>query len=90
MKVRSDGFFPIKFYGMTKDPVTKELIMIVEFADKGNLRDTLLQDFSKILWKDKIRFLCDLTIDLKYLHDLNYCHKDLHSGNILRSKYTVM
>ncbi|CAB4443616.1 unnamed protein product [Rhizophagus irregularis] len=28
----------LKFYGMTKDPETKEFMMILEFAEKGNLR----------------------------------------------------
>ncbi|GBC21868.2 kinase-like domain-containing protein [Rhizophagus irregularis DAOM 181602=DAOM 197198] len=28
----------LKFYGMTKDPVTKEFMMIVEFSEMGNLR----------------------------------------------------
>ncbi|CAB4474479.1 unnamed protein product [Rhizophagus irregularis] len=28
----------LKFYGLTKDPETKEFMMIIEFADKGNLR----------------------------------------------------
>ncbi|CAI2175488.1 17212_t:CDS:2 [Funneliformis geosporum] len=27
--------------------------------------------------------LYDVIRNLKYLHDLNYCHKDFHSGNIL-------
>src|SRR6266540_1265181 len=90
MKIKSGGFVPIEFYGITKDPVTKEFIMIIEFADKGNLRDILSHNFSKILWYNKIGFLTDLAIFLKYLHDLNYCHKDLHSGNILRSKYTAI
>src|SRR6185369_2556767 len=27
----------------------------------------------------------DLTIDLKNLHKLDYCHKDLHGGNILQN-----
>ncbi len=88
MRIKSDGHVPMKFYGITKDPSTKEFIMIIEFADKGNLRDILSYNFSKILWKDKINFLLDLIIDLKYLHILNYCHKDFHSGNILQSKVT--
>src|SRR6266542_3123872 len=58
--------------------------MIVEFADKGNLRSILSTNFSSILWKDKIRYLYHLTIDLEKLHSLEYCHKDLHSGNILQ------
>ncbi|CAB4380626.1 unnamed protein product [Rhizophagus irregularis] len=51
----------LKFYGLTKCPETKEFMMILEFADEGNLRN------------------------LRDLHELGYCHKDFHSGNILQA-----
>ncbi|POG79175.1 kinase-like domain-containing protein, partial [Rhizophagus irregularis DAOM 181602=DAOM 197198] len=73
----------LKFYGMTKDPETKEFMMIIEFAKIGNLRCFLSSNFKNILWKDKINYLHGLSQDLKYLHKLGYFHKDFHSGNIL-------
>ncbi|GBB84909.1 hypothetical protein RclHR1_01150013 [Rhizophagus clarus] len=73
----------LRFYGMTKDPETKEFVMIVQFAEKGDLRSFLSNNFNKILWKDKLNILVKLIIDLEYLHKLGYFHKDLHSGNIL-------
>ena len=57
--------------------------MIVQFAKKGNLKSIISTRFNNILWKEKIRYLYYLTADLKSLHNLDYCHKDLHSGNIL-------
>src|SRR6266542_5506581 len=75
---------------MTKDPETKEFIMIVQFANKGNLRSILSTNFNNILWKDKIIYLYHLTADLKTLHSLEYCHKDLHSGNILQDAITYL
>ncbi|GBC46773.2 kinase-like domain-containing protein [Rhizophagus irregularis DAOM 181602=DAOM 197198] len=36
----------LSFYGMTKDPETEELIIISEYADKGNLRSVLLHNFN--------------------------------------------
>src|SRR6266542_4205450 len=69
---------------MTKDPETKEFIMIIQFAEKGNLRCFLSSNFNNILWKDKISYLYGLTFDLKYLHELGCFHKDFHSGNILQ------
>ncbi|UZO13290.1 uncharacterized protein OCT59_004793 [Rhizophagus irregularis] len=74
----------LKFYGITKDPETNELIMIIEFSEKGNLRNFLLNEFNNTLWKDKILFLLKLSYDLYNLHKLGYCHKDFHSGNILQ------
>jgi hypothetical protein len=39
---------------MTKDPETQEFMMIMQFADQGNLRHFLSRNFNNILWKDKI------------------------------------
>ena len=58
--------------------------MIVQFANGGNLRNILSTKFNDILWNIKIENLYFIIIDLKNLHRLKYCHKDLHSGNILQ------
>ena len=58
-------------------------MMILQFADKGNLRSVLSSNFNNILWKDKIDNLYIIIVDLKNLHELEYFHKDFHSGNIL-------
>ena len=39
---------------------------------------------------EKIDYLLDTSVDLKKLHDLEYCHKDLHSGNILRGDFIYL
>src|ERR1044071_1561158 len=59
-------------------------MMIIQFANKGNLRSILSNNFSIILWKDKIKLLQNSAGDLRNLHDLGYFHKDFHSGNILQ------
>jgi serine/threonine protein kinase len=59
-------------------------MMIMRFADKGNLRSILSNNFDNILWKDKIFLLWKSAADLSYLHGLGYFHKDFHSGNILQ------
>ncbi|POG65766.1 uncharacterized protein OCT59_017761 [Rhizophagus irregularis] len=74
----------LKFYGMTKDPETEEFMMILQFANEGNLRSVLSHNFNNILWKWKILYLEWLAAGLIYLHELGYFHKDLHSGNILQ------
>jgi serine/threonine protein kinase len=70
---------------MTKDPETEELIIISEYADKGNLRSVLLHNFNNILWRDKLLYLFWMARSLKNLHKLGYFHKDFHSGNILQN-----
>src|SRR5947207_6021203 len=69
---------------MTKDPKTKEFMMIIQLADQGNLRHILSINFNNTLWEDKIRLLNHSAQDLKSLHELGYFHKDFHSGNILQ------
>ncbi|UZO13410.1 uncharacterized protein OCT59_004909 [Rhizophagus irregularis] len=60
----------LNFYGITKDPETKEFIMIVQLANQGSLRQILSNNFNNLLWKDKLRILVDVTYDLKRLHKL--------------------
>ena len=57
--------------------------MIIQL-EQGNLRYFYSNNFKNNLWKNiKIRWLFSLSYDLRNLHELGYCHKDLHSGNIL-------
>ena len=77
------------FYGITKDPETKEFMMIIQLADKGNLKSILSSNFNNILWEDKNQLLLSSAQDLKNLHKLGYFHKDFHSGNILHSENIV-
>ncbi|RGB39109.1 kinase-like domain-containing protein [Rhizophagus diaphanus] len=74
----------LKFYGLTKYPETKEFMMIMEFADKGSLRSSLSNNFNNTMWGNKIRRLFHILYGLNSLHELGYCHKDFHSGNILQ------
>ncbi|CAB4433063.1 unnamed protein product [Rhizophagus irregularis] len=73
----------LKFYGISKDPETEEIIMVMQCADNGNLRNTLSINFNNILWKEKLGYLYASAMDLSNLHKLGYFHKDFHSGNIL-------
>jgi serine/threonine protein kinase len=58
-------------------------MMILQLADKGNLRNFLSNNFNKTLWEDKIKYLFWIIDNLIDLHELGYFHKDFHSGNIL-------
>ncbi|GBB88976.1 hypothetical protein RclHR1_01560012 [Rhizophagus clarus] len=79
----------LKFYGMTRDPKTKEFIMILQFANKGALRNILSNNFNNILWKDKVKCSRDLVFKLQNAHKLGYFHKNLHSGNLLQLFGTI-
>src|SRR5947207_2393611 len=60
-------------------------MMIIQFAEHGNLQYYLSNNFNKSLWNNKIRWLYYIALDLHNLHELGYCHKDFHSGNILKN-----
>jgi serine/threonine protein kinase len=59
-------------------------MMVLEYATHGSLRDYLRVNYSTLKWKDKLEILLNIVIDLDFIHERNYIHKDLHSGNILQ------
>src|SRR4051812_44710164 len=61
-------------------------MMIIEFANNGNLRSNLSNNFNNILRGNKIGILHDSLIVLQKLHNLGYIHRDIHSKNILQVK----
>ncbi|RIB29523.1 kinase-like domain-containing protein [Gigaspora rosea] len=72
----------IEFYGVTRD-ISGGLHMVLQFANNGNLREYLKSNFSKLEWIDKLRIACEISDGLKFLHENNIIHRDLHSKNIL-------
>ncbi|GES97465.1 kinase-like domain-containing protein [Rhizophagus clarus] len=68
------------FLGISKNDIS--YIMVLEYANEGNLRDYLRKKCS-LDWKDKIQMALDITCGLKCLHFKEIIHRDLHSKNIL-------
>ncbi|RIB28060.1 kinase-like domain-containing protein [Gigaspora rosea] len=77
----------VKFYGISRNPITKNFMIILQFANDGNLRDYLKQRHEKglykILWTELMQIAIGIAIGLAYLHKKNIVHRDLHSKNIL-------
>ncbi|KAF0495982.1 calmodulin-dependent protein kinase [Gigaspora margarita] len=78
----------IEFYGITKfeDPMGGDTIkyaLVLEYADSGTLSDYLRKNATKIEWELKFQFAIQLVDAVKWLHDSNIIHGDLHSNNIL-------
>ena len=59
-------YYIIKCYGITQDPETKEFMLIMEYANGGNLHNYLQENFRNIMWKEKLRIL--LKISEGYLY----------------------
>ncbi|KAF0558407.1 kinase-like protein [Gigaspora margarita] len=62
-------------------------MLVLEFADSGNLRDYLkkkhAKDIYRISWTELIKIAKEITLGLTYLHSKSIIHRDLHSNNIL-------
>ncbi|RIA91109.1 kinase-like domain-containing protein [Glomus cerebriforme] len=73
----------LRYYGIAKDPVTKEYILAMKYADGGNLHNYLQKNFKNITWKEKLEILLQISNGLKTIHDVNLAHQSFHSENIL-------
>ncbi|PKK75229.1 kinase-like protein [Rhizophagus irregularis] len=72
------------FLGVTNDSMS--YILVLEYANEGNLRDYLRNNFASLEWNHKIQMALDITNGLKFLHSKEIIHRDLHSKNILVNK----
>ncbi|PKC03445.1 kinase-like protein [Rhizophagus irregularis] len=81
-----DADYIIGCYGITQNPETKEFMLIMQYANGGNLHDYLQENFTNITWEMKLNILSHIAMGLLVIHARNFIHRDFHSGNILLSK----
>src|ERR1700722_4503871 len=79
----NDSGFVIEIYGITKDSKTNNFMMVMDYANNGNLRRKLNKDFNSLSWSDKFNILRNIAIGLSDIHKKGLTHLDFHSGNIL-------
>ncbi|UZO04903.1 uncharacterized protein OCT59_025265 [Rhizophagus irregularis] len=73
----------IKCHGIAKDPITKEFMFIMKYANGGDLHNYLQKNFAEITWKKKLHILWRISDGLQTIHEKDFVHRDFHSGNIL-------
>ena len=56
---------------------SNKYIMVLEYANQGNLREYLENKFDLLQWNDKIQMALDITCGLKCLHFKQIIHRDL-------------
>ncbi|CAG8578589.1 9817_t:CDS:10, partial [Acaulospora morrowiae] len=76
----------LEVYGLTKNTITNQYMIVLQYANNGNLRHYLETNFKELTWKDKLSRLMDISKDLSLIHEAKYIHCDLHSGNIVLHK----
>ncbi|PKY34427.1 kinase-like protein, partial [Rhizophagus irregularis] len=75
----------IKIYGFTKDLNTLNYMLIMEYTNKGNLRECL-SEITKD-WKQRLFNLYKIIKGLNYIHKEGLIHYNFYDGNILCDKY---
>ena len=60
----------VKCYGITQDPETKEFMLIMEYANGGNLHNYLQKNFRNITWEKSYPFYGSFQkgIYINYIH----------------------
>ncbi|CAG8765565.1 6753_t:CDS:1, partial [Dentiscutata heterogama] len=79
---RKIGSMLFPLLGVTKNPNTSKYIIVLKYAQYGNLRDHL-QQISCWKWEKRLFALYHIISGLVGVHESGLVHKDLHGGNIL-------
>ena len=58
----------IRIDGFTKDPESKDYMIVMQYASGGDLHNYLQENFTKFTWKQKLRIL--LQISEGYLYSI--------------------
>ncbi|EXX76368.1 kinase-like domain-containing protein [Rhizophagus irregularis DAOM 181602=DAOM 197198] len=76
-----------EYFGITQEPVNKDIIIVMPYYNSGDLMHYLSNDFYNISWFIKLCRLYNIIVGLKNIHEAKIIHRDLHSGNIFFSKH---
>ncbi|GES73778.1 kinase-like domain-containing protein [Rhizophagus clarus] len=68
----------IRLYGITQEPQTGNYIMVLDYAENGNLRDYLNTSYNELSWNNKLNYLHSIAHGLKNIHEKELIHRDLH------------
>ncbi|CAB5353594.1 unnamed protein product [Rhizophagus irregularis] len=72
----------IYLYGFTKNPDTLNYMVVMDYANRGNLRENLT-NIVRYDWKKKLHMLYKIISGLSKIHGKKLIHCDFHDGNIL-------
>ncbi|PKY29626.1 hypothetical protein RhiirB3_446319 [Rhizophagus irregularis] len=75
----------LNLYGISQNPDTKDYIMILDYANNGNINNYSYIISIEWYWLERLQMLNDIIRGLKKIHGNNMVHRDFHTGNILLS-----
>src|SRR6266498_1412399 len=75
-------FYLNKYYGITKNPITNNFVIIMKYYELGSLKDYMMKNFYDIKWNKKLNILKHIAKGLDHIHNQKIIHRDFH-GNIL-------
>ena len=79
-----DNFLQI--YGITQVPEKNEYMLVMQYAEGGNLLSYLDQNINKLTWRMKAELVKYIAFNLDVIHSRGLIHCDLHGGNVLLDK----
>ena len=79
-----DNFLQI--YGITQVPEKNEYMLVMQYAEGGNLLTYLVQNINKLTWRMKAELVKFIAFNLEVIHSRGLIHCDLQGGNVLLDK----
>src|SRR5690242_14070877 len=79
--------YVVRCHGITLDPNTQDFMLVLNLMEYS-LREYLLSNHKYILCEQRIRIFYDIAYALNMNHQLNTINSDLHSGNILQTRFS--
>ncbi|GBB94148.1 hypothetical protein RclHR1_00230026 [Rhizophagus clarus] len=80
----------LRVYGVSQNTDTKEYILVLDYANNGDLRRFIRNNLAEFNWLLRIGTLYQIAVGLKQLHNKGLLHRDFHGGNIVCGGYYVL
>ncbi|CAG8524028.1 34337_t:CDS:2, partial [Gigaspora margarita] len=77
------NLYSLDCYGITRHPITRKYLIVMRYAEEGDLRAFLSSNFKTYTWKNRLDRLWGLATDIRSIHEKDLVHRDLHGGNVL-------
>ncbi|CAG8788296.1 21247_t:CDS:2, partial [Gigaspora margarita] len=79
----------LRCYGLSKEPITGNCIIVFPLAHGGDLWNYLKQRASNLNWVNRLDILRHILFGLLEIHKKGMIHRDFHPGNILHYRRMI-